>query len=98
MPEETAPGRPRGRVALGASAALLLALLAVPQTVLAATGTISSVAGGGRLTVKCNADYTSCTRDFGDGGPASSAFVKLPYGVEATPGGGYVLSELNWNR
>jgi len=98
MPEETAPGRPRGRVALGALAALLLALLALPQTVLAATGTISSVAGGGRLTVKCNDDYTVCKRDFGDGGPATSAFVKLPYGVEATPDGGYVLSELNWSR
>jgi hypothetical protein len=87
-----------GRVALAAPAALALALLAPPQSALAATGTISSVAGGGRLTVKCTADYTDCKRDFGDGGPATSAFVKLPYGVEAMPGGGYVLSELNWNR
>lgn len=98
MPEETAPGRRHGRVALGALATLALGLLALPQTALAATGTISSVAGGGRLTVKCNDDYTDCRRDFGDGGPATSAFVKLPYGVEAMPDGGYVLSELNWSR
>jgi hypothetical protein len=88
----------RRRWGLGVLVVLSGAAFALPSTALAATNTISTVAGGGRLSVKCNDDYTECHRDFGDGGPATSAFVKLPYSVDATPDGGYVFSELNWNR
>src|SRR6478752_2864792 len=89
--------RRRG-VRLGVLAVLAGAALAVPQTASAETNTISSVAGGGRLSSVCNEDFSDCHLVFGDGGPATSAFVKLPWGVDTTPDGGYVFSEFNWNH
>jgi hypothetical protein len=83
---------------LGVLAVLATAALAVPQTASAATDTISTVAGGGRLTSVCNADHTDCHLDFGDGGPATRAFMALPWGVATTPDGGYVVSDMNWSH
>jgi predicted lipoprotein with Yx(FWY)xxD motif len=71
---------------------LLAAAASVP------TNTISTVAGGGRLTSVCNADYTDCHLDFGDGGPATGAFMALPWGVATTPDGGSVISDMNWSQ
>jgi hypothetical protein len=87
-----------GRRGLGALAVLVAAAFALPQAADAATDTISTVAGGGRLTTKCNADYTDCRLDFGDGGAANAAFLNLPFGVATTPDGGYVVSMLNWDK
>jgi hypothetical protein len=87
-----------GRVGLGVLALLAGAAFALPQAASAATDTISTVAGGGRLTTVCNADWTDCHLDFGDGGPAAGAFVNLPSGVATTPDGGYVVSQWNWNK
>jgi hypothetical protein len=81
----------------GALTAAAAAALALPQTALAATDTISTVAGGARPTVQCTADGV-CTLNVGDGGPAAGAALNLPYGVAATPDGGYVVSQLNANR
>jgi hypothetical protein len=90
--------RNQNRVRLGALAVLVGAALAVPQTTSAATNTISSVAGGGRLTTVCNEDHTDCHLDFGDGGPATSAFMALPWGVATTADGGFVVSDMNWSQ
>ena len=56
------------------------------------------MAGGGRQTGQCNADRTECHISIGDGGAATAAAVKLPYGVDAMPDGGYAFSEFNANR
>jgi hypothetical protein len=83
---------------IGVPAVLATAALAVPAAASAATSTISTAAGGGRLTSVCNADHTDCHLDFGDGGPATSAFMAMPWGVATMPDGGYVISDMNWSQ
>jgi glucose/arabinose dehydrogenase len=83
---------------IGVLAVLATAALAVPAAASAATSTISTAAGGGRLTSVCNADHTDCHLDFGDGGPATSAFMAMPWGVATMPDGGYVISDMNWSQ
>jgi hypothetical protein len=83
---------------LGLVAALAAAALTLPAVAAAATNTISTVAGGGRLTSVCNADHTDCHLDFGDGGPATRAFMAMPWGVAATPDGGYAVSDMNFSQ
>src|SRR3954462_13624174 len=95
MPNENAVRS--GRRALGALAVLAGAAFALPQPALAATNTISTVAGGARPTTQCTVDWV-CTVNIGDGGPAAAAALNLPYGVATTPDGGYVVSQLNANR
>jgi hypothetical protein len=68
-----------GRRGLVALAVLGGATVALPRGALAASDTISTVAGGtGPQTVVCNDDYTEYHVVIGDGGPATAAFMRLP--------------------
>jgi sugar lactone lactonase YvrE len=88
--------RASGRLGLGVLAVVLLcAVGALAQGAFAATNTISTVAGGARPVVTC--DDWGCTvdPDNGDGGPATSAVLNVPYGVAMMPDGGFVASSLS---
>jgi sugar lactone lactonase YvrE len=88
--------RGSGRLGLGVLAVVLLcAVGALAQGAFAATNTISTVAGGARPVVTC--DDWGCTvdPDNGDGGPATSAVLNVPYGVAMMPDGGFVASSLS---
>ncbi len=88
--------RASGRLGLGVLAVVLLcAVGALAQGAFAATNTISTVAGGARPVVTC--DDWGCTvdPDNGDGGPATSAVLNVPYGVAVMPDGGFVASSLS---
>src|SRR5215471_8190278 len=71
-----------GLVVLAALATLLAAGFAFPQGAVAATGTISTVAGSDPL-----GDFS------GDGGPATAAALNNPAGVAMMPDGGYLIAD-----
>src|SRR5262249_24410038 len=93
------PGRRfiRGPLAAVAFTAVVLGSGFAPAAAYAAgTNTITTVAGGGRLTVKCTPDFV-CHQDIGDGGPATNGLLVTPSSVAVMPDGGYVVSSWNWN-
>jgi hypothetical protein len=81
-------------------AALVLALgaaVAFPSAAAAATNNISTVAGGVR-PIFLGCDDAGChfnPPNEGDGGPATSAVLNYPYGVDVLPDGGFVASSLS---
>src|SRR5262245_51437175 len=80
----TRSGRRRmnGGVAAAALAILVSAGFALPQEAIAATNTISTVAGSDAF-----GDFT------GDGGPATAAALNNPSGVAVLPDGGYLIAD-----
>jgi len=50
-----------------------------------------------RMTVRCTPDWV-CTRDVGDGGPATAAELNVPIGVAATHDGGFLIAYARNNR
>src|SRR5262249_51248361 len=76
-----------GLVVLEAPAPLLAAGFAFPQGAVAATGTISTVAGSDPL-----GDFS------GDGGPATAAALNNPAGVAMMPDGGYLIADASNDR
>jgi glucose/arabinose dehydrogenase len=79
--------RKSGLVALAALAILLAAGFAFPQGAVAATGTISTVAGSDPF-----GDFS------GDGGPATAAALNNPSGVAVMPDGGYLIADSGNDR
>jgi hypothetical protein len=79
--------RRSGRVALAVLATLLAAGFALPQGAVAATGTISTVAGSDPF-----GDFS------GDGGPATAAALNNPTGVAVMPDGGYLIADASNDR
>src|SRR5262245_57194991 len=76
-----------GSVALAALAILLSAASAFPPEALAATNTISTIAGSDSL-----GDFS------GDGGPATAAALNNPTGVAVMPDGGYLIADASNDR
>jgi hypothetical protein len=74
-------------VALAALAIVLAAGVAFPHGAVAATGTISSVAGSDPF-----GDFS------GDGGPAPAAALNEPTGVAVMPDGGYLIADAGNDR
>src|SRR5215831_11361096 len=79
--------RRSGLVALAALAALLAAVFAFTHGAVAATGTISTVAGSDPF-----GDFS------GDGGPATVATLNTPPGVALMPDGGYLIADAGTER
>jgi hypothetical protein len=74
-------------VAVAALAMLVSVGVAFPQDALAATGTISTIAGSDPF-----GDFT------GDGGPATAAALNDPSGVAVMPDGGYLIADAGNDR
>src|SRR5262245_7982579 len=91
MRDEPAAGSGRrrrsGLVALAALTALLAAVFAFTHGAVAATGTISTVAGSDPF-----GDFS------GDGGPATVATLNTPTGVAVMPDGGYLIADAGNDR
>src|SRR5215471_8102850 len=74
-------------VALAALATVLAAGFAFPQGAVAATGTISTIAGSDPF-----GGFS------GDGGPATAAALNNPTGVAVMPDGGYLIADASNDR